>query len=83
LRESRPVGYGIFGGVILIVYGVIPAFQSFPSFGRVYAAYGGVFIVMALLWGWLVDGKTPDFYDWIGAAVCLLGVSIMLWAPRH
>lgn len=62
---------------------VIPTFQSFPSFGRVYAAYGGVFIVLAVLWGWLVDKKTPDMYDWLGAAICLLGVSVMLWAPRQ
>ncbi|MBB6669538.1 YnfA family protein [Cohnella nanjingensis] len=82
LRESKPVGYGIAGGIILAAYGIIPALQTFPSFGRVYAAYGGVFIAMAVAWGWLVDKKTPDFYDWLGAAVCLVGVSIMLWAPR-
>jgi small multidrug resistance family-3 protein len=63
-------------------HGVIPAFQSFPQFGRVYAAYGGVFIVLSVLLGWLVDRKTPDIYDWIGAGICLVGVSVMLWAPR-
>ncbi|MDR7315350.1 YnfA family protein [Brevibacillus nitrificans] len=82
LRESKPIGYGIIGGIILILYGVIPTVQSFPSFGRVYAAYGGVFIVLAVLWGWLVDKKTPDLYDWIGAAICMIGVSVILWAPR-
>jgi len=35
-----------------------------------------------VLWGWLVDKKTPDLYDWAGAAICLVGVSVMLWAPR-
>jgi small multidrug resistance family-3 protein len=44
LKESKPVGYGVIGGIILILYGVIPTFQSYPSFGRVYAAYGRVFI---------------------------------------
>ncbi|KQL44902.1 hypothetical protein AN963_26555 [Brevibacillus choshinensis] len=83
LKESKPVGYGIMGGIILILYGVIPTFQSYPSFGRVYAAYGGVFIILAVLWGWLVDKKTPDLYDWMGAGICLIGVSIMLWAPRQ
>ncbi|QAY67123.1 YnfA family protein [Paenibacillus protaetiae] len=83
LRESYPVGYGIAGAVILILYGIIPTLQSFPSFGRVYAAYGGVFIVLAVLWGWLVDRKTPDLYDWIGAAVCIIGVAIIIGAPRH
>lgn len=83
LKESKPVGYGIIGGIILILYGVIPTFQSYPSFGRVYAAYGGVFIILAVLWGWLVDKKTPDLYDWMGAGICLIGVSVMLWAPRQ
>ncbi len=51
LREARPLWYGIVGSLILIAYGVIPTLQSFPSFGRVYAAYGGVFVVLAVLWG--------------------------------
>lgn len=82
LRESRPLWYGLTGAVILIAYGIIPTMQKFPSFGRVYAAYGGVFIVLAVLWGWLVDKKTPDLYDWIGAGICVIGVSVILWAPR-
>ncbi|SEC54876.1 YnfA family protein [Paenibacillus sp. GP183] len=83
LREAKPIGYGIIGSLVLIAYGIIPTLQPFPSFGRVYAAYGGVFVVLAVLWGWLVDRKTPDLYDWIGAVICLIGVSVMLWAPRH
>jgi len=83
LRENKPLWYGILGGIILVVYGVIPTFQKFPSFGRVYAAYGGVFIILALLWGWGIDRKTPDLYDWIGAIICVIGVSVILWAPRH
>jgi small multidrug resistance family-3 protein len=65
LRENRPCWYGIIGGVILFLYGIIPTMQSFPQFGRIYAAYGGVFIVLSLLWGWGIDRKTPDFYDGI------------------
>jgi len=83
LREGRPLWYGIIGGIVLVVYGIIPTFQKFPSFGRVYAAYGGVFIVLALLWGWGIDKKTPDLYDWIGATICLIGVTVILLAPRH
>lgn len=83
LRESKPVYWGILGGIALALYGVIATFQSFPTFGRVYAAYGGVFIVLSVLWGWGVDKKTPDLYDWIGAVICLAGVSVMLMAPRH
>lgn len=83
LREGRPYWYGIIGAIILVLYGILPTLQKFPDFGRVYAAYGGVFIILSVLWGWGVDKKMPDMYDWIGAAVCLVGVSIMLWAPRH
>lgn len=83
LREGKPMYLGLFGGVTLALYGIIATFQAFPSFGRVYAAYGGVFIVFAVLWGWWVDKKTPDLYDWIGAVICLIGVSVMLWAPRQ
>ncbi|ATW28091.1 YnfA family protein [Candidatus Formimonas warabiya] len=83
LREGKPLWYGFIGGLILIVYGVIPTLQQFPNFGRVYAAYGGVFILMSLLWGWGVDNKVPDIYDWIGALVCLVGISIILWVPRN
>lgn len=63
LRESRPVAYGIIGGVILFLYGIIPTFQNFPTFGRIYAAYGEVFIILSLLWGWGIDRKAPDCYD--------------------
>ena len=82
LRESRPIWYGIVGGVILVLYGIIPTLQKFPTFGKVYAAYGGVFIILSLLWGWWIDQKTPDSYDWLGGLVCLVGVFIILW-PRN
>ncbi|MGF7046312.1 small multidrug resistance family-3 protein [Paenibacillus sp. DS2015] len=82
LKESKPLTYGIIGSLILILYGIIPTMQHYPSFGRVYAAYGGIFIVLAILWGWWVDKNTPDMYDWIGAILCIAGVSVILWAPR-
>lgn len=82
LRESKPLWYGIVGGLILVLYGVIPTFQQFPNFGRVYAAYGGVFIVMSILWGWWIDKKVPDMYDWVGAVICMVGVFVILWGPR-
>jgi small multidrug resistance family-3 protein len=83
LREGKPSYWGLIGGVVLALYGVIATFQAFPSFGRVYAAYGGVFIVLSLLWGWGIDKKTPDLYDWIGGGICLIGVLVMLLAPRQ
>lgn len=83
LREGYSAYWGLLGGIALALYGVIATFQLFPTFGRVYAAYGGVFVVLSVLWGWGVDKKMPDTYDWLGAAVCLVGVSIILWAPRN
>ncbi|GLB62114.1 MULTISPECIES: YnfA family protein [Bacillaceae] len=83
LREGKPFYWGAFGGLALALYGIIATFQTFPLFGRVYAAYGGVFIVLSVLWGWGIDKRTPDLYDWIGAGICLVGVSVMLFAPRQ
>lgn len=82
LKEGRPVSYGIIGSIILVMYGIIPTLQQFPTFGRVYAAYGGVFIIMSLFWGWGVDKKLPDMYDWLGGLICMIGVAVILWGPR-
>ena len=81
LREGRPIGVGILGGCILMLYGIIPTFQA-AHFGRVYAAYGGMFIILSLLWGWALDGTRPDRFDVVGALLCLGGVSIIMYAPR-
>lgn len=83
LREDKSVVLGLFGGIALVLYGVVVTFQTFPSFGRVYAAYGGVFVFLSVLWGWGIDKKTPDLYDFIGAGICLVGVSVILFAPRQ
>lgn len=82
LRDERSVWLGALGGLILFLYGVIPTFQPETSFGRVYAAYGGVFVVLSLLWGWQVDKIVPDRYDIIGASIALLGVLIIMYWPR-
>lgn len=82
LREGRPWPVGLLGGLVLVAYGVIPTFQPDPNFGRVYAAYGGVFIVLALLWGRFVDGFEADRWDLIGALVCLVGVGLIMFGPR-
>ena len=83
LREAKPAWYGLIGSLILVLYGIIPTLQKFPNFGRVYAAYGGVFVILSVLWGWRIDRKIPDVYDWVGAIICLIGVSVILWAPRQ
>ena len=82
LRSGRSYLLGIAGAAIIVLYGVIPTFQNFPHFGRVYAAYGGVFVVLSVLWGWGIDGVRPDKFDIIGSAICLGGVSLILYGPR-
>lgn len=81
LREGKPFYWGIFGGIALALYGVVATFQSFPTFGRVYAAYGGVFIVLSILWGWGIDKQKSDMLDLVGAGICIIGVMVMLM-PR-
>jgi small multidrug resistance family-3 protein len=81
LREGKPIGYAILGAVILIIYGIIPTFQL-AHFGRVYAAYGGMFIVLSLLWGWGMDGTRPDRLDATGAIICLVGMAVIMYWPR-
>ncbi|VDG98922.1 Uncharacterised BCR, YnfA/UPF0060 family [Lysinibacillus sphaericus] len=83
LREDKSAILGLLGGVALVLYGVVITFQTFPSFGKVYAAYGGAFVIMSVLWGWGIDKKTPDLYEFIGAGICLIGVSVILFAPRQ
>jgi small multidrug resistance family-3 protein len=79
LREHKSVWWGVLGGVILFAYGVIPTWQTESAFGRVYAAYGGIFIVLSLVWARLVEGWRPDRFDLIGGALALVGVVIIMW----
>ena len=72
---------GIAGAALLIVYGIVPTYQP-THFGRVYAAYGGVFVVLSLVWGWGLDGRAPDRFDVLGGALCLAGVAVIMYSPR-
>lgn len=81
LREGKGFPWGLVGSVVLILYGIIPTLQP-AHFGRVYATYGGFFIVLSLLWGWILDGNVPDIFDVTGAGVALVGVSIIMYWPR-
>jgi len=83
LRGGAALWIGVAGALILTLYGVIPTLQHEGRFGRVYAAYGGVFVVMSLLWGWWLDGERPDRYDVLGAAIVSIGVGIIFFAPRQ
>jgi small multidrug resistance family-3 protein len=80
-REGAAWPLGALGGLILVLYGIVPTFQP-AAFGRVYAAYGGVFVVMSLIWGRVVDGFSPDRFDILGGALCLAGVAVIMYAPR-
>ncbi len=82
MRDQKPLSWALIGAAILALYGVVAALQPIPHFGRVYAAYGGIFIVMALTWGVLIESFRPDRWDILGASVALLGALIMIAAPR-
>jgi len=81
IREGRGIAYAVLGAIILALYGIIPTLQP-ANFGRVYAAYGGVFVVLSILWGWGIDKVVPDKFDIIGGFVCLVGVLIIMYWPR-
>jgi len=81
LRDGRAPLWGALGGAVLFLYGVVPTLQPAP-FGRVYAAYGGVFVVLSILRGWLVARQAPDRFDVLGGLVCLAGVAVIMYWPR-
>jgi small multidrug resistance family-3 protein len=81
LRDDMSWLLGVLGGFVLFAYGIVPTFQ--PShFHRIYAAYGGIFIAMALAWGWIFQGVMPDKFDILGACISLIGVAIIFYMPR-
>ncbi|WP_407543283.1 YnfA family protein (plasmid) [Deinococcus radiomollis] len=83
LREGRPWWVGLLGGVVLVVYGVLPTLQPQTfDFARTYAAYGGVFIMLSLVWGKVVDGKQPDAPSLWGAALAGVGALVIAYWPR-
>jgi small multidrug resistance family-3 protein len=82
LRESKPLFWALIGGIILALYGVVAALQPITEFGRVYAAYGGIFIALALVWGIVIDGFRPDRWDILGTLVAVIGVVIMVAPSR-
>ena len=83
LRDGKSLVFGLLGAAALIIYGIIPTLQPpSASFGRIYAAYGGIFIVLSILWGWKVDHVLPDRYDLIGGAIALIGVLVIMYYPR-
>lgn len=83
LREHRGWLWAAFGVVALGLYGFSATLQPDSHFGQILAAYGGVFIAGSLAWGYVADGYRPDRFDIIGALICLGGVAVIMYSPRH
>lgn len=82
VREHRGwvwIGAGV---IALGVYGFVATLQPDANFGRILAAYGGIFVAGSLLWGVVLDGFRPDRWDITGAVICLVGVAVIMYAPR-
>lgn len=82
VREDRGVGFVGAGIVALAAYGFVATLQDDANFGRILAAYGGIFVAGSLAWGVVADGFRPDRFDLAGAGICLVGVCVMMFAPR-
>lgn len=82
VRERRGVAFIGAGIVALALYGFVATLQEDANFGRILAAYGGIFVAGSLAWGVVADGFRPDRYDLVGAGICLVGVGVIMFAPR-
>lgn len=82
VREHRGPVWTVAGVAALGVYGFIATRQPSGDFGRILAAYGGVFVAGSLAWGWVADGYRPDRFDIIGALICLVGMAVIMYSPR-
>jgi len=81
LRKNKKLLLGLIGAIILFIYGIIPTLQP-AHFGRVYAAYGGIFIVSSIIWGVTIDKKRPDRYEILGSLIAFTGALMIFYAPR-
>lgn len=82
VREHRGIAFIGAGIAALGIYGFVATLQDQNDFGRILAAYGGIFVAGSLAWGMVVDGFRPDRFDVIGASICLVGVAVIMYAPR-
>lgn len=82
LREGRPVWWLVPGILSLLIFATLLTRSPADSAGRAYAIYGGIYIAASLGWLWLVEGRRPDTWDLLGAAICLVGAAVILFAPR-
>jgi small multidrug resistance family-3 protein len=81
LRDHKRKIFGLIGALILFSYGIIMTLQP-ASFGKVYATYGGIFVVSSIIWGYWVDKKKPDRFEIIGSVIVLIGVAVIFYFPR-
>ena len=82
VRENKGLVWMGAGVIALGLYGFVATLQPDANFGRILAAYGGVFVAGSLAWGMAVDGFRPDRYDVAGAVICLVGVAVIMYSPR-
>ena len=82
VREHHGIAFIGAGIAALGIYGFVATLQDQNDFGRILAAYGGIFVAGSLAWGMVVDGFRPDRFDLIGASICLVGVAVIMYAPR-
>jgi len=82
VREKRGLPFLGVGVIALGLYGFVATLQPSAQFGRILAAYGGIFVAGSLAWGAIIDGFRPDRYDIAGAIICLIGVGVIMYAPR-
>ena len=82
VREHRGLLWIGAGVIALGLYGFVATLQPDANFGRILAAYGGVFVAGSLAWGMVMDGFKPDRYDVVGASICLVGVAVIMYSPR-
>jgi small multidrug resistance family-3 protein len=82
LTQGKSVWLLIPAGISLALFAGLLSLHPTAA-GRVYAAYGGVYICVAILWLWAVDGVQPTVWDLVGSCLALVGMSIIMFAPRH
>jgi small multidrug resistance family-3 protein len=81
LKDHKTKNFGLVGALILFSHGIVMTLQP-ENFGKVYATYGGIFVVSSIIWGYWVDKKKPDRFEIIGSVVVLIGVAVMFYFPR-
>jgi len=81
VKSHKGIMIGLSGAIILFLYGIIPTLQP-ANFGRVYAAYAGIFIAVSIMWGFIIDKKKPDRYEIIGSMIAVSGAAIIFYVPR-